>query len=154
MLLLPAESVKVLMNKLLVGETFDDYELRGCVIQSFARFDIEGISSAGAEASGGTVPVKAVYCKWRRLRPYVYGIIKGSEKPRFFKLVFGCPPDLLDKRFEKADALFVNIVLDKDAAHITTGISTKVWSLDKSAEELWDNYIMDFLRQNHIYFEQ
>jgi len=136
MLMLPADSIKSLMNKLLIQETFDEYELRGCVIQSFARFDIE---------SG---------CKWLRLRPYVYNIIKGNERPRFLKIIFGCPNDVLEKQFGEASALFMNIILDKDAGHITTGISTKVWSPDKSTEASWDNYIINFLQQNQIYFEQ
>jgi hypothetical protein len=157
MLTLPNESVKTLMNKLLVRETFDGFELRGCTIQSFARFDIEGITPPPVKddpQNASSPPPKTEYCRWRRLRPYVYSIIKGNERPRFFKIVFACPKDILEAQFTEAGALFANITLDRDTAHITTGASAKIWSLDKSTEELWDGYMMKFLQQNQIYFDQ
>ena len=152
MLTLPAGSIKVLMNKLLVQDTFDGFELRGCVIQSFARFDIEG--AAPSAETDAAQPAKTVYCKWHRLRPYIYNIIKGNERPRFLKIIFACPADIMEDRFADAGALFVNIILDKNIGHITTGVSTKVWSPDKSTENMWDKYVMNFFRENQINFEQ
>jgi len=150
MLTLPEGDVRSLMNLLLVQTAFDDFELRGCTIQSFARFDIEGIISPADEVNEGEAPRRAVYCKWQRLRPYIYHIIKGSEKPRFLKLVFAYPPEGLSAGFQDAQALFVNITLDKDLVHITTGASMKTWSLDKAVETQWDDYIVDFLIKHKL----
>ena len=138
MLTLPEGDVRTLMNMLLVQTVFDDFDLRSCTIQSFARFDIEG-SSPEPEHS------RPPFCKWQRLRPYVYNIIKGSQRPRFLKFVFSLSEKNLGD-FEGARALFVNIIFDKNMVHLTTGASMNSFSLDRSVEGLWDSFVVNFLR--------
>lgn len=131
--------VRLLMNMLLTQEVFDAYDARGCTIQSFARFDIEGASAQEA------ADARPVFCKWQRIRPYVYNIIKGNEKPRFLKIVLSLDDERLSQ-YPGAGALFVNIVFDKTLVHITTGASMKTFALDKTVENMWDNTVADLLR--------
>ena len=150
MLTIPDSDVRMLMNMLLAQGVFDGFELRSCTIQSFARFDIEGVPVAeAAEAAEGETR-KAVFCKWQRIRPYVYNILKGSEKPRFMKFVFSAAAETLVGELAEAQALFINIIFDKNTVHITTGASMKAWSLDKTVENQWDSHVVDFIKQNNI----
>lgn len=146
MLALPESDVKGLMNMLLVKETFDAFELRTAAVQTFARFDIEGAPPAqlpeeGMEAGKPVEP--RGYCLWGTIRPYVYGIIKNGGKPRFMKLVLALPQDKLE-RFDGAQALFINVTFDKNQVVITTGTAMRSFSLDKTVETKWDEYVTAF----------
>ena len=144
MLTLPESEVRALMNLLLVKDAFDGFDLRVCTIQSFARFDIEG--AAAQERAESEPAAKALFCKWSRIRPYVYNIIKGSEKPRFFKLVLSCPEETVGTDFPNAQALFINIIFDKNSVHVTTGASMKTFSLDRGVEASWDEHVKGFFQ--------
>ncbi|MCL2407736.1 MAG: DUF5721 family protein [Defluviitaleaceae bacterium] len=145
LMLSPEQSnIRTIMNALLTTEVFDNFELRACIVQSFARFDIEGaLPNLGEEKS------QTSYNTWQRLRPYVHNIIKGNARPGFMKVILSYPVTNISA-LQDASALFLNIILDKDSLHITTGISLKEWTPNKSTEEAWDEFITKFLRENNL----
>lgn len=149
-LALAENQIRSVMNLLLREEAFDFFELRSFTVQSFARFDIDG--AAFTAADGDESAQKAEYCAWAKLRPYAFNIIKGSERPAYLKAVFSMPKEKLAGEFPEAQALFMNILFDKNAVTVTTGASLKKFSLDRTVENAWDSCVEEFLTQNGLKF--
>jgi hypothetical protein len=134
--------LRALMKLLLSQDVFDGFDLRQLTIQSTARFDIEG----GVPDEHGAVNYK----KWSFFRPHAYNIVKAGGKPRYMKAVLACPAETVRMAYPGAQALFINIIFDKDIVHITTGAAMKTFSADKAEESRWDGYVHDFLKSNKL----
>lgn len=129
MLALSVEDVKGFMIKLLKESTFDGYRLHSAVIVCAARFEIY------TEAES--------HCGWADMRGYAYNIIKGAVSPKSIKIVLGY--DVHSADLPEAAALFLNIHFENSKIDLTTGMSVKSFTLDKSGERSWDDFVMKFL---------
>jgi hypothetical protein len=122
------------MSKLLKAETFDDFDLHSLTIHNFACFEINKIPT---EPPPG----------WRAIRPHAFDIIKAANKPSYIKLVLAIPAHMLE--IENSTP-FLNIVFEGDKILITSGISQKTFTLDRSAHTKLNSFILQFLTQNNI----
>ena len=130
MLALAVEDVKGFMVKLLKEDVFDEFWLKSCCVDSFARFEIYGTSGDEGVA-------------WSRLREYVFGVVRGGAVPRSMKIVFGADGEKAG--IEGAGSGFVNILFEGGKVGLTTGLSKKSFSLDRSDEQKWDEVVVKFL---------
>ena len=135
MLALSVSDVKGFMVKLLKEEVFDDFQLRNAVINAFARFEIYGANEDGCAL-------------WGVVRPHVYSIIKGDRLPKNIKIILG--KEMRQDGADSPDSLFVNIHFEDGKVNLTTGISKKGFSLDKSDDERWDTQVIRFLEDNEV----
>jgi hypothetical protein len=111
------------MNRLTKTEAFDWLYAREIAIISFARFEIYD-------------------APWKVLRPYVYNILKGAEKPSLVKIVFSHPnPEGFNK---DAQALFINVAFANDEIRATSGSSQRDF-LNRSLGEEWDDFVAKFI---------
>ena len=134
---------KSVMNKILKEDSFDGFDIRSAVICSFARFEITGVADRDTE---GEETAKKQFCKWGELKPYVFNIIRGGQKPKLFKLVFSLDTERTEADFPGAAALFLNVSFERDEINITTGTAQKTFSLDKTVENTWDVYAGSFIK--------
>jgi len=135
MLALSISDVKGFMVKLLKEEMFDDFQLRNAVVNAFARFEIYGGKDDGC-------------AMWSSVRPHVFGIIKGETPPKSIRVIFAKEAEVADA--DNPTSLFVNIHFEDGKISLTTGISKKGFSLDKSDEERWDAQVLQFLDENEV----
>ena len=136
MLALTITDVRSFMVKLLKEEVFDDFQLRNAVVNAFARFEIYGSNGEDGCAM------------WSVVRPHVFGIIKGGKQPKNIKIIFGKEAQGLDA--DSPISLFINIHFEDGKVSLTTGVSKKDFSLDKSDSESWDAQVIQFLDNNEI----
>jgi len=136
MLALSISDVRGFMVKLLKEEVFDGFQLRNAVVNTFARFEIYGSNGDAGCAM------------WGLVRPHVFGIIKGGAPPRSIKIIFGKEMEMEDA--DSPISLFINIHFEDGKVSLTTGISKKGFSLDKSDDERWDTQVVQFLKENEI----
>ena len=129
MLALSISDVRGFMVKLLKEDIFDDFQLRNAVVNAFARFEIYGATNGGCVL-------------WGAVRPHVFGIIKGGTPPKSVKVIFA--------QEAEGTSLFVNIHFEDGKVNLTTGISKKGFSLDKTDDENWDAQVLKFLEDNEI----
>ena len=129
MLALSIPDIRGFMSKLLKQEIFDDFQLRNAVVNTFARFEIYGAKDDECAL-------------WAAVRPHVFDIIKGGTPPKSVKIIFA-------KEAEGA-SLFVNIHFEDGKISLTTGLSKKGFSLDKTEDENWDARVLKFLEDNEI----
>lgn len=128
---------KTFMAKLLKETTFDALLLASMEIVSFAHFEVKQ---------------KKEDLYWRDIRPLALSIVKQGGLPKNIKLVFGL--DQTQARELKADThFFLNIYYtsgDSGSLIATTGTSMKTFSLDKSADHVWEDWVNQFFATHGI----
>ena len=152
---------KNLMAKLLTTELFDDFLLEEAVIDTYNTFTIDGRIHKEFYNDQGTeeneIPTEEL-SSWKKIRPICLELIKGKQTPLGFKFVLHSSSELREKILSEQDmgispdqfTLGINIKLSQGNIIITTGISCSIFTLDKSAEKAWDEFIPSFLESNGI----
>ena len=151
---------KNFMAKLLTTDIFDGYLLEEASIDTFNTFTIDGklhreffYGENDTAKDGSVAAPDAEYSNWGIIRPICLELIKGKRTPLSFKFVL-----LLDESGKASlfagkeidvqpDQVSFGIIIKFSAGEvqITTGISHKTFTMDKSAEKAWDNYFPSFL---------
>ena len=89
---------------------------------------------------------------WRSLSDLsssIFQAIKGNKLPKSIKLVFSLAEEKL-ANLPNTKAAFLNILFKEHTILCTTAISQEAFSLDKSSERLWEEYILKFFKKNAI----
>ncbi len=143
-------NVKQFMHSLLCTEAFDSFLLCEAHITTIAEYHIDGRRSAEGD---GTVP------SYRLLRPVCYQMVRGTKAPSRMHFVFQLSPENQARTIEKSNTpftnqdiggLFLNVLFQNEKLVLTTGISYKTFSLDKSLEQEWDRLVPLFLKNKGI----
>ena len=83
--------------------------------------------------------------------------------PLWMKIVLMLPNQSVESMLEKTNiglkasdvnGLFINIIFDNGELICTTGSSVKVFTLDKSLDNLWDEMAVEFLKSKNIALEE
>ncbi len=154
---------KDFMSKLLTSELFDNFFLEEATIDTFNSFHIDGHihqefykeDTLTSEES----PVISEFSRWGDVRSFCFELIKGKRTPIGFK--FTLHPEeaikstvLSDSGLNESDVLLgLNIRFANGSIILTTGIAYKIFTLDKTIEKAWDEYIPSFLNKSNIEFE-
>lgn len=166
MLALNIIDVKEFMNQMLIGTTFDQFEMVETVITTFNTFSIDGklrrdffdTDTCDIFDQSGMI-----YSLWKEIKPFCYSIIRGKRTPLHFKIVFQLP--YKQKQFilknissrispEMVSGMFINFQYKNNELLCTTGISLNTFIPDKSLEQQWDSMVLDFFRRHQILFHQ
>lgn len=150
MLVFSIQNVKGFMSMLLKNDTFDTFEVRHVQVQTFTNFEISGILDKDYYTEDEQLQRIRNYCLWSELRPIVFHLIKGNKLPKTIKLIFSLPNDIMESVSDKASALFLNITFESGQINCVTGSSQKDFSLDKSVEYIWDEYIENLFKKLEI----
>jgi len=148
----PAD-VKVFMNTLLTSEVFDFLEVRGVDITTLTHFNISGqklLAEATEAADDEDKPKKAIYCKWHEIRPFVLSIIKGGVRPRYIKIIFSMDPGEARSLHENGAAMYINLQFNGEEIYFTSATAQLKFSLDKSLDHIWEEYLTEFFKLNGI----
>lgn len=164
MISLKVADVKAFMNKLLLQSVFDNFLVSEVEVNTANKFSIQGdlnqsfFSSDELEALDGRT-----YSTWGELRPILYQIIKGNRTPLSFKMVFllskSNTENVLSKsglpfKYEDIGGLFLNIRFDQNGLYLITGTSIKIFTLDKSLDQVWEKDLKTFLKYHEIPCEE
>lgn len=153
--------VKKFMSLLLVGDRFDNFEVADVSITTYNTFHIDGhinkdfYTKEEYEQEGFPV-----FSKWSAVKPICYDIIKGKKTPLSFKIIFSMPEkdviSLIEQNnlnssnkiimdIKDINNLFLNIKYESGILSFVTGTSFKVFSMDKTLEQVFDKYIIKFI---------
>ena len=156
------QDIRDFMKKLLIGESFDTFLLVEASITTYAVFHIDGtfhpeyLSTSEAEL---LTSERSGYALWRRVRPFFFDLTRGKNTPLGFRIVFRLAPHNVESLIEQSgvsirpedvDGFFLNIRFDGSSLSCTSGVSLRVFSLDKSAEHAWDEMLERFFRREGI----
>ena len=165
MLALALTNKKDFMNKFLKTEIFDHFLLQEGIVVSFASYVIDGTITKGfyTDTEAEELGIKTFhFLPFSMLRPRIFDLIKGKKTPSSFKFVLMLSPENQKRTIERigssytsADisAMSMNIKFQNQMLTLTTGISYRIFSTDKTLEPEWDKFVRQFLSQHDISFE-
>lgn len=150
--------VKDFMNKLLIGEVFDNFLLVSFEITNYAKITIDGVKNEAwyeEEVSGR-------YVTWKEVRDKISSLLKGDKVPLGIKGVFRLSEENTDKTAaklgikdaaEKDYGLFFTLKFEKGEINIVTGVSVTDFLMSKQIGNLWDDDLLKFLKYYQIAVE-
>lgn len=162
MIALKISEIKDFMNKLLCSEMFDHFLLQEASIHGSVNYHIEGTlnqdfysdEERSAQGLDGLT-----FTPFGHVRSQCFDLIKGKRTPSFFKFVFLLSPENLSKTlaqthssFTENDvtAVFLNLKYQNGQLVLTTGISYRIFTPDKSLDHEWDSLVKRFLKNHGI----
>ena len=156
MIALSLPEIKDFMNKLLCTDTFGHFLLKEAVILGSVTWSLDGTiqpdfySSDEADALGLT---GLSFLPFEQVR----------RTPSYFKFVFLLSPKNLERTLlsthssftpEDITGMFINLKFQQKKLLLTTGISYRIFSVDKSLDQEWDSLVKRFLTAHEISFEE
>jgi hypothetical protein len=166
MIALELTSVKDFMNTLLRTDTFDHFMLQEAVITKDASYVIDGhiTGSFYTEEELSELGITGYpMLPFSMLRSSCFDLIKGKRTPASFRFVFLLSPENLKSTLasvssaytpEDITGIYLNIKYQNQLLTLTTGISYRIFSTDKSLENEWDRLVLRFLLQHNITWEE
>lgn len=165
MLALQITSMKIFMNRLLAGDSFDDFLLEEATISTANTYTIDGHINVDfyplEERSADCLPYE--FQPWSEIKGLCFHLIKGKHTPLFFKFVLHLKPnkatELLSQQNCSIDssqikALVLNIRYDGTKAILTTGTAYHTFVMNKEADTIWDGALIKHLTDKEIEFEE
>ena len=146
------EDVKEFMNELLVNEKYDSFYVYETRIKTALDYYISGRINRDFYDSEEQEELNE-YVKWKDIKHTVYDLIKGKRLPISFKLILMFNRENVEKLLEMNNlpmnvsdvgALFYNIYYENGTLAVTTGSSLKVFTLDKTLDNIWDETVSKY----------
>ena len=149
MIALQITSMKNFMNHLLVADTFDPFLLEEATISTALTVTIDGHINKdfypADERGEDCIPWELQ--SFSKIKGLCFDLIKGKHTPLYFKFVLHMQPD-------KAAALVLNIRYDGEKTVLTTGCAYQTFTMDKSADTVWDKALKKYLDLKGIAYEE
>lgn len=152
------------VKKLLMDSTFDSFLVMECYVRSGITYSFDGrINKSFYDSDELEKLPSADFAAWENVRPHVYNVIRGKKLPLGFKIVLILSEtailDLLERNnitISSSDIanLTLNIYYGGEGIQLTTMATQRVFTMDKTLEQTWDNDVRAFLKKNEIYFTE
>ena len=149
---------------------FDQFLLSDAIIVTGNTFTIDGhinkafysenellILKQKAEDSGRIFSEEMV--RWESVKSYCFSCIKGKNTPLSLKISFSLAPENVIKFLKNIDtplsandinSLNLNIKYDGSKVTLTTAVSLKIFTMNKTIEHSWDDMVAKFLVSNNF----
>ncbi len=147
------------MQHLLLKPTFDSFSLIEGEITTYNTFRIDGYIHKKFYEDA---PPKE-YSSWGDLREFCFHIIRGKRTPLNFRFILSLPKEefesfLIDQEIPSLShtdiqGLYLNFKYDGTNLQCITGTSLNIFTMDKTLENIWDNYAKKFFLNQEIDFE-
>lgn len=147
---------KPFMAYLLKGTLFDRWEGRQIEIRTYTKFTMDcKVNKDFYTQEEFELLHHTSFAPWAQLKESVFQIIKGNKTPTDMKIVLAKPiASIEDLDPNLVDGVFINIHFENGEVVLTTGTSMKIFTLDKSTDHFWDNYIKELFQGNGMLFEE
>lgn len=155
--------VKAFMNHLLRLETFDQFLLCEASIKTGITYHLEGKLNLNFFNSDELeIMNQRQYTYWKEQKDLAFSIIRGHKTPLAFKFIFMLAPSNVEKLVllnhlaltaSDISGLFLNLHFDSNGLICTSGSSLKMFTMDKTVEQVWDTNLLNFFKKNQLLFE-
>lgn len=137
-------SAKNCMSHLLLKDTFDSFSFIEGEIITFNTFTIDGFLKKDFFEE----TPEDIHSHWKDVREFCFQIIRGKRTPLSFKIILSLAPENFPSflaehnisgfRPEDIQGMYLNLNYDGSHLTCTTGISMKIFTMDKTLEHAWD----------------
>lgn len=149
------DEVKNFTARLFLKDDFNDFLLNEAVIRTYNTFTIDGhIQKDFYSAEEYEVLKEKELSSWSNMRDICFSLIKGNKTPLSFKIVFQLSSEKIkellkengnENQYDSIEGLYLNIKYENRSIQCISGTSLRSFTMDKSVENMWDNYIDKFL---------
>ena len=139
---------KVCMSHLLLKPTFDTFSLIEGEVTTFNRFQVDG----RIHKDFFDEAFEKEYSTWGEVRDFFFQVIRGKKTPLDQFESFLTEHDLTDRPAE-IQGLYLNFRYDGLALQCITGTSMNTFTMDKSVEKAWDEYVQKFFASQELDFD-
>lgn len=162
MIALDILDIKDFTSKLFIGNVFDAFYLSEASFTTFITCTIDG-SLQKDFFDSDQIPSDRRFCLWSEVKPYCYTLIKGHRTPLHFKIVFQLSRKNIEKMLlssglslkpEDIFGFFLNCHFEKGRLTCTTGTSLRIFTVDHTADQLWDDLVRRFFQSQKIAFSE
>lgn len=166
MIALHLPEIRIFMNQFLCTDTFDRFLLQEASIQSNISYHIEGALHTDFYSSEELETEQLTglsFIPYGKVRSRCFDLIKGKRTPSCFKFILLLSPSQLEETLKQTgtafspqdiSAVFLNLRFQKKQLFLTTGISYRSFTTDKSLEQEWDKLVKKFLKNHAILYEE
>lgn len=140
MIVLKVDNIKEFMAKMLTGEMFDKFHVVNCEVTTFVTFQIDGRRHDEWFDTDERPEDTSSQVLWKQLRPVIFSLIRGKKTPEVFKVDF-C------HYLGNGDVGSLRMQYEKGELFLFTGYMQKEFSLNKEAQQSWDDNCRNFLRE-------
>lgn len=151
-------NIKEFTTALFAGEAFDSFLLAEADFLTDTTIHIDGrINKAYFDEQP-----EEEYTSWSQKKSLAFQIIKGKRLPISFKIVFCLSAKNIVSTTTASQTginpsdvenYYININYKSGNLNLTSGMSMRTFSMDKSLPEYWDKTAEKFLKMNKIDFE-
>ena len=138
---------KVCMSHLLLKPTFDTFSLIEGEVTTFNRFQVDG----RIHKDFFDEAFEKEYSTWGEVRDFFFQVIILSLAKDQFES-FLTEHDLTYRPAE-IQGLYLNFRYDGLALQCITGTSMNTFTMDKSVEKAWDEYVQKFFASQELDFD-
>lgn len=156
---------KQFMNRLLKTELFDHFLLAEATIHGAISYSVDGHINReffDTEELADLTADGSEYLPFSHFRPICYELIRGKHTPLYMKFVFLLSPANAIKTITSVDTgftaedvsgIFLNLTFRDGHLVLTTGVSYRTFTLDRSFDNAWDSLAARFLSSHGIDFD-
>ncbi|MDD7641034.1 MAG: DUF5721 family protein [bacterium] len=156
---------KQFMNRLLKSELFDHFLLSEATIHGAISYSVDGHVNReffDAEELETLTADGSEYLPFSYFRPICFELIRGKHTPLYMKFVFLLSPENAKKTVLSTDSgfsaedingIFLNLTFRDGQMLLTTGVSYRTFTLDRSFDQAWDALAARFLSSHGIDFD-
>lgn len=143
---------KEFMAKLLKSDLFHAFEVREVIAHVSFKIILDGkrnqayFHNIDEEVNSSL----SEYLSWEDLRIHVYDLMSGKKLPTYFKIILSMPQSKTQLVAPDITGFFLNITFKDNQITCTTGTSYNTFTLDKSAENKWDEDMKRFLLKHEF----
>lgn len=138
---------KEFMAKLLKSDLFDGFEVREVVAHVAFKLILDGKRNKNYFDDIDRDPdtIYSEYLTWSEIRKHVYDLMSGQKLPTYFKIILSTNKDKTLQLSSDASTFYLNITFKDYQITCSTGTAYKDFTMDKSADQAWDERIKHFL---------
>ena len=156
---------KQFMNRLLKTELFDHFLLAEATIHGAISYSVDGHINReffDTEELADLTADGSEYLPFSHFRPICYELIRGKHTPLYMKFVFLLSPANAIKTITSVDTgftaedvsgIFLNLTFRDGQMVLTTGVSYRTFTPDRSLDNAWDTLAARFLSSHGIDFD-
>jgi len=154
--------IKQFMQLLFQTNALDSYEFVSATIQTDMTYSLDGHANHNffSEEDSLTYSLtNSTYLPWCLAKERIFLLIKGKKTPSQLKIVLRASQTETDAlltstksslKSNDIDGIFINILFQENKLNVISGISYKIFTLDKNLEAEFSNNIITLFKSNNI----
>lgn len=138
---------KEFMAKLLKSDLFEGFEVREVVAHVSFKMILDGKRNKAyfQDINEDSDTIYSDYLTWGEMRKHVYELMSGTKLPTYFKIILSTNAEKTRQISSDVSTFYLNITFKDNQTTCTTGTAYNGFTLDQSADQLWDERIKNFL---------